>query len=42
MYKINSLRILIVALTSVLALTNFNKNDFQKIAKQKDSKENLA
>lgn len=39
MQKINVLKILIVALTNVLALINFNKNDFQKMQKQTVSKQ---
>ncbi|MBP1224586.1 hypothetical protein [Flavobacterium sp. 1355] len=39
MQKINVLKILIVALTNVLALINFNKNDFQKRHEQTESKQ---
>lgn len=39
MQKINALKILIVALTNVLALINFNKNDFQKRHEQTESKQ---
>jgi hypothetical protein len=39
MQKINALKILIVALTNVLALINFNKNDFQKRQEQTESKQ---
>lgn len=36
MYKINNLKILIVGLTSVLALANFSKNHLKEVKTQYD------
>ncbi|MRX41168.1 hypothetical protein GJU43_17925 [Flavobacterium sp. LC2016-23] len=41
MYKINNLKILIVGLTSVLALANFNKDGLKEI-KAKEGRTNLS